>query len=218
MEITDERIAVFLSSFDRDDPEILRQLRKEAQAEGIPIIRRQTQRILEFMTAALSPGKILEIGTAVGFSSIVMAYAGDRDLHITTIEKDPDRVRKAEENIRRAGAEDSITVLRGNAEDILPTLEGPFDLVFLDAAKAQYIRYLEMLLPVMKEGSVLISDNCLQDGDVTESRFVIERRDRTIHKRMREYLLEISRRKGLVTTILPVGDGVALSAVRREII
>ncbi len=216
MEITDERIAVFLSSFDRDDPEILRQLRKEAQVEGIPVIRRQTQRILEFMTAALLPEKILEIGTAVGFSSIVMAYAGHGNLHITTIEKDPERVRKAEENIKRACVEENITVLKGNAEEILPTLEGPFDLVFLDAAKAQYIRYLEMILHVMKEGSVLISDNCLQDGDVTESKFVIERRDRTIHKRMREYLLEISRRNGLVTTILPLGDGVAFSAVRGE--
>ncbi len=216
MEITDERIAVFLSSFDRNDPEILRLLRKEAQEEGIPIIRRQTQRILEFMTAALLPEKILEIGTAVGFSSIVMAYAGYRKVHITTIEKDPERVRKAKENIRRACVEENITVLTGNAEEILPDIEDSFDLVFLDAAKAQYIRYLEMLLPVMKEGSVLISDNCLQDGDVTESKFMIERRDRTIHKRMREYLLEISRRQGLVTTILPVGDGVALSAVRRE--
>ena len=117
----------------------------------------------------------------------------------------------AKENFRRAGREAQITLLEGDAGQILKELEDSFDMIFMDAAKGQYPAYLEQVMRFLVPGGILITDNVLQDGDIIESRFAVERRDRTIHSRMREYLYTLKHHPELETSILPLGDGVALS-------
>ena len=130
---------------------------------------------------------------------------------ITTIEKYPPRIEEAKRNFARAPRGCDITLLEGDAADILKTLDKPYDLIFMDAAKGQYIHFLPDILKLMPEGGVLLSDNVLQDGDVCESRFAVTRRNRTIHARMRDYLYELKHHEELRTDILPVGDGMTIS-------
>lgn len=131
--------------------------------------------------------------------------------HITTIEKYEKRIPEARRNFERAGESERITLYEGDAEAILKGLKGPFDLVFLDAAKGQYLIWLPQIIKLLRSGGMLISDNVLQDGDIVESRYAVERRNRTIHTRMREYLHKLKHSKELTTTIVPIGDGVTVS-------
>jgi predicted O-methyltransferase YrrM len=133
------------------------------------------------------------------------------DCKIVTIENYEKRIPIAKENFIRADKADQITLLEGDAAEILPTLEESFDLIFMDAAKGQYIHFMPQVLRLLNSGGVLVSDNVLQDGDILESHYVVERRQRTIHKRMREYLYELTHNEELVTAILPVGDGITVS-------
>ena len=154
-----------------------------------PIIRRETAALLKTLICALRPKRILEIGTAVGYSTLLMCQVMPENCRITTIEKYEKRIPLARENFRLAGAEDKITLLEGDADELLDSLSGSqFDFIFMDAAKGQYLGWLPKILKLMPAGGMLMSDNVLQDGDVVQSRFAIERRDRTIHSRMREYL------------------------------
>lgn len=208
--INDERMIAFIDSFDKGNTPFLNQIEKEAKRDEVPIIRTQTQTLLRFLMAAHKPKDILEVGCAVGFSTLLMAeYAPDS--RIVTIEKYEKRIPVAKENFRRARLEDRITLLEGDAADILAGMEGSFDFIFMDAAKAQYIRFLPDALRLLRKGGLLVSDNVLQDGDVLESRFAVTRRNRTIHARMREYLYAITHHEELETVILPVGDGVSIS-------
>ena len=120
-------------------------------------------------------------------------------------------LKDARVNIKRMGLEDKIKILEGDAADILPTLEGPYDVIFMDAAKGQYIHFLPEVLRLLKSGGTLISDNVLQDGDIIQSRFAVTRRNRTIHKRMREYLYTLTHHEELTTAVLPIGDGITVS-------
>ncbi len=213
--IIDERLSVFLDSLDRDNAPYLNEIEQAALKDRVPVIRRQTQSLLKFLLALVKPAQILEIGTAVGFSALFMSEYGPEGCSITTIEKYEKRIPEARENFRRAGKEDRITLLEGDACDVMKGLEGFYDLIFMDAAKGQYIRFLPEALRLLADGGILVSDNVLQDGEVIESRFAVTRRNRTIHSRMREYLYELKHTPLLETVILPVGDGVALS-VKRE--
>ena len=130
---------------------------------------------------------------------------------ITTIEKYEKRIPIARENFRRARKENCITLLEGDALEIMKELSGPYDLIFMDAAKGQYINYMPEAIRLLSEEGVLVSDNVLQDGEIIESRFAVERRNRTIHSRMREYLYELKHDERLETAIIPLGDGVAVS-------
>ncbi len=209
--ITDERMRVFIDSFDTGNTPFLDALETDARSRDIPVIRRETQRLLKTLLALKRPLRILEVGTAVGFSTLLMCAYTPSGTHITTIENYTERIREAKENFQKAHLESRITLLEGDAGDVLQTLTGPFDLIFLDAAKAQYIRWFPDLLRLMEAGSILVSDNVLQEGDLVESHFLVERRKRTIYKRMREYLYAITHEPDLETVILPAGDGVALS-------
>lgn len=151
------------------------------------------------------------MGTAVGYSALLMAQRMPADCHITTIEKYEPRIPIAKENFRRAGMEDRITLPEGDAEEILNGLKGPYDFIFMDAAKGQYIHWLPVILRLLAPGGVLISDNVLQDGDIVQSRYGVERRNRTIHSRMREYLYTLKHMDQLETSVIPIGDGVTLS-------
>ena len=210
--IVDNRITEYLHSLEKSRGELLDTIEKKAVEEGVPIIRSETAALLRSLTAALRPENILEIGTAVGYSALQMCQVMPENCHITTIEKYEKRIPEAKENFKKAGEESRITFLEGDADMWLKELKGKqFDLVFMDAAKGQYLNWLPLLLDLMPVGAVLISDNVLQDGDVVQSRFAVQRRNRTIHSRMREYLYELKNMEEFETAVIPIGDGVTIS-------
>lgn len=209
--IIDERMAVFIDSLDRGNTAFLDGIERAALEEQIPIIRRSMQSLLKFLLAFQKPENILEVGTAVGFSALLMSEYGPKDCRITTIEKDRGRLAAARENFRLAGREEQITLLEGDALEILQDLEGSYGMIFMDAAKGQYLHFFPEVMGLLAPGGLLVSDNVLQDGDIIQSRYAITRRNRTIHARMREYLYQLKHHPALETVILPVGDGAALS-------
>ena len=209
--IIEPRMAAFIDSMDRGNPAYLNELEKEALADRVPIIRKPLQSFLRFLLTYAKPKRILEVGTAVGFSALLMSEYAPADCQITTIEKYEKRIPIAKENFRKAGKEKQITLLEGDATEILKELDEPYDLIFMDAAKGQYLSFMPEVLRLLKSGGLLLSDNVLQDGDVIESRFALDRRKRTTHARMREYLYELKHTEGLETVILPVGDGITLT-------
>ena len=210
--ITEERVLDFIRSFGVDrGSEALHMIEKEAIRDDVPIIRKESGELLRILLQIKKPEKILEVGAAIGFSSVFMGENTGKNTHITTIENYEKRIPIARENFRRAGKEDKITLIEGDATEVLAEMEGTFDFIFMDAAKGQYIHYLPNVLRLLSDGGCLVSDNVMQDGDIIESRFAVERRNRTIHARMREYLYELKHREDLVTSIIPLGDGVAVS-------
>ena len=212
--IVEERMRAYINSLDRGHTPFLEELAREAAEGRVPVIRREMQSFLKVFLMIQRPRKILEVGTAIGFSAVFMAEYGPEDCRITTIENYEKRIPIARENIKRSGYGQRITLIPGDAAEVLKTLEGSYDLIFMDAAKGQYIRFLREVLRLMGQVSVLISDNVLQEGDLIESHYLVERRDRTIYKRMREYLYTLKHSGELETSILPLGDGITLS-VRR---
>ncbi len=214
--ITDERIAAYIDSLSGPLPPFLEKLEKDAKDSGIPIIRKSAQSLLRYVLADVRPVRVLELGTATGFSAIFMAACGRSDLHIDTIENYPPRIDEAKKNIEESGYSDRINLIEGDAQEIIESLEkdgNVYDMIFMDAAKGQYGSYLPVCKKMLCPGGVLISDNVLFDGDIVQSRFAVRRRDRTIHARMREYLRQITEDEELVTTILPIGDGMTLSVL-----
>ena len=209
--IVDERIVTFINSLDTRNSELLETIESEARAADVPIIRREMQSFLKVFLMLKKPARVLEVGTAVGFSALLMSEYVPEECRITTIENYEKRIPVARENFRRAGKEEQITLIEGDAAVVLGTLDGPYDFIFMDAAKGQYIHYLPDILRLLSPGGCLVSDNVMQDGDVIESRFAVERRNRTIHARMREYLYELKHNDTLTTSIIPLGDGVAVS-------
>ena len=214
--IVDERMTAFINSMDKGNTPFLNEIEDEAKKTNVPIIRTEMQSLLKFLLAMKRPVSILEVGCAIGFSALLMSTYAPENCHITTIEKYEKRIPIARENFRRAGKEKEITLLEGDATDILKELSGPYDLIFMDAAKGQYIHFMPDVLRLLPVDGLLISDNVLQEGDIIESRYAVTRRDRTIHSRMRDYLYELTHHPQLETVILPVGDGVTLS-VKKDI-
>lgn len=213
--IIDERMVSFINSFDSGDSEIVETIEKEAIADFVPIIRPEMGSLLKVLIALKKPTRILEVGTAVGYSSILMAENMPKGCTITTIEKYEKRIPIARENFKRAGYEDRITLIEGDAIDVMKSLEGTYDMIFMDAAKGQYINFLDDVMRLLSPGGMLISDNVLQEGDIIESKYGVVRRNRTIHMRMREYIYALTHMDGLVTSIIPIGDGITLS-VKKE--
>ncbi len=211
-----ERLSGYIDSLSSGNGAFLDELEQQARAQGVPLIRGEMQSFLKVLLAIRKPRKILEVGTGVGFSALLMADCTDSACQITTIENCPERVRKAQDNIALAGMEGRITLLNGDAQDLLPTLQGPFDFVFMDAAKGQYLSFLGDVLRLLGKDGVLLSDNVLQGGDILESHYAVEHRNRTIYKRMREYLYTLTHTKGLLTSVIPVGDGAALTVKQEE--
>ncbi len=207
--ITDERVSVFINSFDSGNTPFLNELQEFAIKTNVPVIRPEMQRLLKLLLSIKKPEQILEVGTAIGFSALLMKEYAPEGCKITTIEKYEKRIPLAQENFKKVGWEKEITLLAGDAGVLLKELEGPYDFIFMDAAKGQYLYFLPDILRLMPQGGILVSDNVLQEGDVMESRFAVTRRDRTIHSRMREYLYGLTHSKELRTDILPVGDGAA---------
>lgn len=213
--IVEERLITYINSLDSGNTEILEKIENEARAGLVPIIRKETQNLLKLLLAMQRPKRILEVGTAVGFSALLMEEYNPVECRITTIENYAKRIPVAKENFLRAGRQNVIELIEGDAAEVLKTLQESYDFIFMDAAKGQYINFLPEVMRLLKSGGVLVSDNVLQDGDIIESRFAVTRRNRTIHKRMRDYLYEITHMEELTTSVLPIGDGVTIS-VKKE--
>ncbi len=206
-----DRITTFINSLDPGNAPYLDELEKRAIEGEVPIIRKDTQALLKFLMAQNRPANILEVGCAIGFSALLMAEYSPEDTKITTIEKYEKRIPVARENFEKYDAGSKITLIEGDALDVLKELSPGYDFIFMDAAKGQYINFLPECLRLLTKGGLLVSDNVLQDGDVFESRFAVTRRNRTIHARMRDYLYELKHNDELNTVILTVGDGMSLS-------
>ncbi len=214
--IVEERLVTYLHSLEQENSEILEEIEQEALRDSVPIIRKEMQSFLKVLLAIKRPTRILEVGTAVGFSALLMSEYAPEECTITTIENYEKRIPIARENFKRAGKEQKITLIEGDAMEVLTELSGPYDFIFMDAAKGQYIAYLPEVLRILEPDGVLVSDNVLQDGNIIESRFAVERRDRTIHSRMREYLYTLKHHPDLETSIIPLGDGTAVSVKRNK--
>ncbi len=211
-----ERIQSYISSCRRDrqgeTEALIRKLYDSARAREIPVIRPQTEETIRALLALKQPVRALEIGTAIGYSAIITLHAAGPQAQLTGIEFDKIRAKEAEKNLADFGFAQRAQVLNMDAEAALKTLpDNTYDYVFVDAAKGQYMNYLPDVMRVALPGALILSDNILQDFTIMESRYMVERRDRTIHARMRDYVYEITHRDDLATTILPVGDGLALS-------
>ncbi len=214
--IVDERVISYINSLDTGNSDICNQIEKEALKDNVPIIRKEMGSFLKVLIALKQPHNILEVGAAVGYSSILMSENMPKDCHITTIENYDRRIPVAKNNIARAGKENDITLIEGDAAEVLKELKsGSYDFVFMDAAKGQYINFLPDVLRVMMPGGLLISDNVLLEGDIAQSRYAVTRRNRTKHTRMREYLYVLTHSDEFITSIVPVGDGVTLS-IKKE--
>ncbi len=213
--IVNERIVSYIHSLERSNGEVCDEIEEFAHQTNVPIIRKEMESFLRVLIEIKKPKRILELGTAIGYSAILMANTMSEDCRITTIENYDKRIPIARDNFKRAGVEKKVELLEGDALEILQKINEPYDFVFMDAAKAQYLVYLKEIMRLLPVGGILIADNVLQDGELVESRYAVERRNRTIHSRMREYLYEVKNMKELETTIIPIGDGITLS-VRKD--
>ena len=214
--IVDERMVTYIRSLERPENPVIEAIEQEALENFVPIIRKETQSFLKVMMLMNRPARVLEVGTAVGFSAILMSEYLPEGSRITTIENYEKRIPIARNNFKRAGKEEQITLIEGDALEVMKTLEGPYAFIFMDAAKGQDIHYMPEAVRLLADGGILMSDNVLQDGDIIESRFAVERRNRTIHSRMRDYLYELKHSNVLETSIIPLGDGVALSIKKKK--
>ena len=199
----------------KDKEGILRELEIYAKENNVPIVHKEVSELLKVLLKVHRPKNILEVGCAIGYSSILFATTVGDDVKITTVERNEDMIERAKENIKRAGFENNITILEGDAEELLSKVEGEFDMIFLDAAKGQYKLFYDMVIDKLKIGGILISDNILYKGMVAHDDFVV-RRKKTIVKRMRNYLDYICNCDYLSTSLIPIGDGVALSYKEKE--
>ena len=183
---------------------------RECRREGYPIVKPETAKLLEFLCALKSPEKILEIGCAVGFSSILMLKSSPNVKEIITIDRYDFMIERAKKHFEAFDVKDKVKLLEGQAIEILPQLEGSFDMIFLDAAKGQYPEFLPHCMRLLAKDGLFIADNILYEGIIADEK-LSSRRDRTIVKRVRAFLNEISNRDDLKTSVLPLGDGVSVS-------
>lgn len=189
---------------------ILKELEEYARENSVPIVQPETAKLLEALMCVKRPARILEVGCAIGYSAILMAQYLSEGGSITTLEWDAKTCEIARENIERAGLSDRITVICNDAKEVLPTLTGEYDVIFLDGPKAHYIYMLNDCIRLIKKGGMIISDNILYKGMVADDDHVI-RRKITIVKRLRRFISAQMQRSELETVILPLGDGVTVA-------
>ncbi|MFL2143782.1 O-methyltransferase [Ruoffia sp. FAM 20857] len=181
---------------------------------GIPIVPHETAKFLDFFTATMQPSQVLEIGTAIGFSASLMAQHLQADGHLTTIDRYEKMYERAKENFKKMGLEDRITLIEGDATDVLPTLEGSYDLIFMDSAKAKYIEFYPECMRLLRQGGVLIIDDVFQGGTVLDDEAEIPKRVRKIHRKLNELFDTVLNDKSNRSTLVPLGDGLLM--VRKE--
>ena len=213
---TDDYISKYIRLIQPKYDGVLGKIQEEALSMEIPIIPHETARFLSTLLTIKKPKEVLEIGTAVAFSAGLMCRYLQPDGHVTTIDRYELMLKDARKNIKRLGLEDKIKIIQDDAANVLPKLEGPYDFIFLDAAKGQYIQFLPQILRLMPIGGVFVADDVLQGGNIAKSRFSLERRQRTIHKRMRNFLWDISHLDCLESSIIPIGDGIVFCTKIKE--
>jgi len=213
--IVNEKVEDYIRNTLKDKTGLLKELEDYAHENNVPIIHKEVSDMLNVLLKIQKPKRILEVGCAIGYSSIFFADTLDGDVEIITAERNEQMIEKAKENFKRAELEDKITILEGDAEENLAKVEGEFDMIFIDAAKGQYKLFYDMVIDKLKVGGLLISDNILYKGMIAHDDFVV-RRKRTIVKRMRNYLDFICNCDYLTTSLIPIGDGVALSYKEKE--
>lgn len=214
--VTDDYINSYLRTIQPHYDGVLGEIEKESRDAQVPVIPHETARLLSVLLTMKKPKNILEVGTAVAFSSGLMSRYLQDGGTITTIDRYELMLKDARKNIARMGLEDTIKILEGDAADILPTLTGSYDVIFLDAAKGQYSAFLPHCLRLLPVGGLLIVDDVLQGGDIAKTRFSVPRRQRTIHKRLRNFLWDISHNDALESSIVPIGDGLAVCVKIKE--
>ncbi len=196
----------------------LGQIQREALAQAQPIVPPESARFLATLISICKPKKVLEIGCAVGFSAGLMSSLMPEDGHITTIDRYDIMIKDAKENFAKLQLQNKVTLLEGDAEEILKALEDEYDFIFLDAAKGQYLQFLPHCLRLLKVGGVLLADDVLQEGRIARDRLAVPRRQRTIHTRMRKFLEVLTNTQGLESCIIPIGDGMALCHKTQEVV
>jgi len=211
--ITYDYMEQYIRKLIPDKDGILKEMETYALSNSVPIIQKEVGNFLELMIAMKKPKKILELGTAIGYSSILMSMSSNKESKITTIERNADMVRIARENIEKYDFNENIEVVEGDCLEVLEKLEGQFDLIFMDAGKGHYNHFLPHCLRLLSPDGIIVADNVLFKGMVA-SRELLIRRKITIVKRMKSYLEIISNNPELVTSVIPMGDGIAVTARR----
>lgn len=205
----------FMRNAQQKFPGVLGEIEAYANELGIPVIPHETAKFIDFFCAAVEPKDILEIGTAIGFSASLMAQHLQTDGHLTTIDRYAKMYDRAKENFKRMGLEDRVTLIEGDAADVLPTLEeAAYDLIFMDSAKAKYIEFYPHCLRVLKTGGVLIIDDVFQAGTILEDEKNIPKRVRTIHRKLNELMETVLNDPIHRSCLVPLGDGLLM--VRKE--
>ncbi|MDO4925395.1 MAG: O-methyltransferase [Turicibacter sp.] len=199
----------------KDKEGLLKELEEYAAEYNVPIVHKEVSDLLKVILKVQKPKEILEVGCAIGYSSILFSTATDGKAKIITVERSEKMIERAKENFKKSGFEENITLLEGDAEELLKNVDGTFDMIFLDAAKGQYKLFYDLVIDKLKVGGLLISDNILYKGMIADDNLVM-RRKKTIVKRMRNYLDYICNCDYLSTSLIPIGDGVALSYKESE--
>jgi predicted O-methyltransferase YrrM len=215
LNINYDYIDKYICSLYEQKDELLKTMNQYARARHVSIINDATALFLEFLCGYHKPKQILEVGTAIGYSAIIMCRASGGNPMITTLEKSQEMITLAKQNIKEAGLQDNIRIIRGDAVDILPGIQGQFDLVFLDAAKGQYDQFLVYILKLLRPEGILICDNVLIRGMVANDD-LMPRRHKTMTVNMRNFIDNIKQNKALRFSVVPIGDGVLLCSKRGE--
>lgn len=210
-------ITTYLNSIQPMCTGVLGEIQKDAYEKGIPIIPNETAKFISVILSIIKPENILEVGCAVGFSSSLMSKYIKESGSITTIDRFPFMIEQAKANFARLGVLNKVKLLEGDAADILPTLSEKFDVIFMDAAKGQYIKILPDCLRLLKTGGIIIADDVMQNGNVAIDISRIPRRQRTIYKRMKDFLYTISNTDGLISCIIPIGDGISITYKEKDL-
>jgi len=189
---------------------LLRELEAYARENNVPIVEPEVGQLLTVLLKLHKPREILEVGTAIGYSALLMAHSLQGDWSITTMERNPQMIARARDNFKESDFEDRIRIIEGDARETFPHLTKEYDLIFLDAAKGQYMEFLGYAKDLLKPGGLIVSDNVLYKGMVASDDLVV-RRKRTIVNRLREFLDYINNMQGYTSSVLPLGDGVALT-------
>lgn len=208
--IINEDILHYLRTEQKQLTGSLGELEEFAHENGVPVIPHETVVFLQFLLKQKQPKNVLEIGTAIGFSASLMAESIGKEAKITTIDRFPVMIEKARANFAKLGLEDQVTLLEGDAADLLSTLEGPYDFIFMDSAKSKYITFLPECLRLLSDDGVLMVDDIFQAGTVLKPIEEIPRKNRSIHRHLNEFLEEVTKSPDLTSSLLPLGDGVAL--------
>ncbi|HFN9949690.1 TPA: O-methyltransferase [Enterococcus faecium] len=214
--VVKEELLDFMRTQQKKLPGELGKLEEEAHVAEVPVIPHETVVFLKFLLGQIQPERILEIGAAIGFSSSVMATTIGENAHVTTIDRFDVMIEKAKKNYERLGLTDKVTLLEGQAADILPELSGPYDFIFMDSAKSKYIEFLPECLRLLRKGGVLMVDDIFQGGTILLPDEEIPRDKRAIHRKLNEFLRVVMNHPDLTSTILPLGDGVILMTKESE--